>query len=121
MNRLYKTNSGLSAGTLFQLRNLINRRNITAGVTKDMNANEDFLELMVALHVIAAAVQLVGSNSVEEMHAKLTSDGQNLQLNALALSVCDTYIDLEFSPNDVPARKQSDPDHTMSMPERPCH
>ena len=120
MNRLYKTNSGLSAGTLFQLRNLINRRNITADVTKDINVSEDFLELMVASHVIAAAVQLVGSNSVEEMLANLTSDGQSLQHNALALSVYDTYIDLEFSPMYLLASKVTKI-IPWSMPERPCH
>ena len=35
--RLYKSTSGLDGGTLFQLRNRINRRNVTSDVQKDMN------------------------------------------------------------------------------------
>ena len=39
-----------------QLRNLLNRRNMTNDVTKDMNANEDFLHLVVSAYTIAAVM-----------------------------------------------------------------
>ena len=37
-SHLYKTSSSLDVGTLYQLRTLINRRNVTSDVRKDMNA-----------------------------------------------------------------------------------
>ena len=41
-SRLYKCTSSQDPGTLFQLRNLINRRNVIKDVRNDMNATEDF-------------------------------------------------------------------------------
>ena len=40
--RLYKTTSGTDRGTLCQLRKLINRRNVTNALKKNVNASEDF-------------------------------------------------------------------------------
>lgn len=47
--RLYKTKSGMERGTLYQLRNLINRRNVIKKVKSDMNACEDFLSLLLVI------------------------------------------------------------------------
>lgn len=57
-HRLYKGGSSLEGGTLQQLRNLINRRNISAttNVTGRVNEVEDFLELIVRCHIVAAAM-----------------------------------------------------------------
>ena len=41
---LYKCTSSQEGGTLFQLHNLINRRNVVKDVRNDMNATEDFFE-----------------------------------------------------------------------------
>ena len=54
--RLYKTNSSQDGGTLYQLRNLINRRNVVGDPKKDMNACEDFFELVTKAHVLAAII-----------------------------------------------------------------
>ena len=59
--RLYKTKSGMERGTMYQLRNLINRRNVVKKVKSDMNACEDFFEG----HVIACAMQLLQMSSVD--------------------------------------------------------
>ena len=42
-----------------QLRNLLNRRNVTSDVSKDMNANEDFLNLIVSAHTITAVLNVL--------------------------------------------------------------
>ena len=63
--RLYKTKSGIERGTMHQLRNLINRRNVVKKVKSDMNACEDFFDLIVTGHVIACAMQLLGMSSVD--------------------------------------------------------
>eukprot|EP00731_Ephydatia_muelleri_P010119 Em0005g705a len=48
-SHLYKATSTLDVGTLYQLKILINRRNVSKDVKKDMNACEDFLELISRL------------------------------------------------------------------------
>ena len=48
--RLYKTSSSQEGGTLYQLRNLINRRNVICDPKKDMNSCEDFFELVTKAH-----------------------------------------------------------------------
>ena len=64
-NRLYKMKSGMERGTMYQLRNLINRGNVVKKVKSDMNACEDFFELIVTGHVIACAMQLLQMSSVD--------------------------------------------------------
>ena len=46
----------MERGTLYLLRNLINRRNVTTEVKSNVNANEDFLEVVVTGHVIVTAM-----------------------------------------------------------------
>ena len=62
--RLYKSSS--SIGTLYQLRNLINRRNVVMDPKDDMNACEDFFELTVNAHILAAAMTILGMNSLSD-------------------------------------------------------
>ena len=45
----YSCISGMERGTLYQLRNLINQRNVKK-VKSDVNANEDFFTLVVTAH-----------------------------------------------------------------------
>ena len=65
--RLYKTKSGMERGILYQLHNLINRRNVVKKVKKDMNACEDFFELTVTGYVITCAMELLGMSAVDEV------------------------------------------------------
>ena len=55
----------MERGTLYQLRNLINRRNVIRKVKNDMNACEDFIELVVTGHIIACAMELLGMSSID--------------------------------------------------------
>lgn len=59
--------SGMERGTLYQLHNLINGRNVVKKVKKDMNACEDFFELTVTGYVIACAMELLSMSAVDEM------------------------------------------------------
>lgn len=58
--RLYHTDSGIERGTLYQLRNLINRRNVTKEAKSDVNANEDFLEVSVMGYILVTAMSVLG-------------------------------------------------------------
>ena len=64
--RLYKTTSGRDRGTLCQLRNLINRRNVTKSPKNDVNAAEDFLEVVVVGHILTAVMSYLGMSSLHD-------------------------------------------------------
>ena len=44
--RTYKTTSSMERGTLFQLWNLLGRRNISTSVKANVNAWEDYLDVI---------------------------------------------------------------------------
>ena len=64
-HRLYKCGSSLEGGTLQQLRNLINRRNIGAKSTVVGHVN-DFLNLIIRCHVVAAAMHFFSMGSIDD-------------------------------------------------------
>ena len=66
MDNVYKTDSSQDGGTMYQLRNLINRRNVVADPKKDMNACEDFFELITNAHILAAAMQMFDINDLTD-------------------------------------------------------
>ena len=47
---MYSCSSSQEGGTLYQLRNLIDRRNVIKNVRNDMNATEDFFEAVGIYH-----------------------------------------------------------------------
>ena len=55
----------MEGGTLLQLRNLVNQRNISGDISGKFNAAIDFFELVVTAHVLAAAMHYFGLNSLE--------------------------------------------------------
>ena len=57
----------MERGTLYQLRNLINRRNVIKRVKNDMNACEEFFKLVVTGYVVASAMELLGMSSVDDV------------------------------------------------------
>ena len=65
--RLFKTTSGTQRGTLYQLRNLINRRNVTKKPKSDVNAAEDFIEVVTISHVLTAVMTYLGMSSLTDV------------------------------------------------------
>ena len=55
----------MERGTLYQLRNLINQRNVVKKVKNDMNACEDFFKLVVTGHIMACAMEVLGMSSID--------------------------------------------------------
>ena len=67
---MYKSTSASDVGTIFQLRNLINRKNnIGNKPSKDINAFEDFFHLIVESHVLATAMEFLGMESIDDKPA----------------------------------------------------
>lgn len=50
----------MEGGTLYQLRNLINCRNVVSNPSKDVNACEDFFVLVVTVHILVAGMDILG-------------------------------------------------------------
>ena len=59
-NKLFRTSSTCEKGTLKQLQNLIYRTNLPTKVKDDARAVEEFLNLILDAHIIAAAMHLLG-------------------------------------------------------------
>ena len=56
IKRFYNIHSGMNKGTLYQLRCLINRRNISTHVSQEMNQLQDFLHSVMKAHILSAAM-----------------------------------------------------------------
>ena len=80
--RLYKTTSSKDGGTLLQIKNLINRRNIGKDISGRVNEVEDFLELVISCHLIAAALHFFSMESVTDTPH---SNGFSAHVNQMSL------------------------------------
>ena len=60
---MYKNESSQESGTLLQLHNLINRRNISRDISGNFNAALDFLSLVTTSHILAAVMHFFGMSS----------------------------------------------------------
>ena len=50
-------------GTLYQLRNVINRRDVLKNPKNNFNACDDYFRLVLQCHVITAALKILGAES----------------------------------------------------------
>lgn len=101
--RLYSKTSCVDRGTLFQLRNLIRRRNVPSKCKKDTNSCKDFITIVVTGHIISAAMQKLGMLSMDDIpqasiipqDAWMKDDESRKSiLMELAASLVDDYVDL---------------------------
>ena len=65
MNNLFKEDSFCQKGTLKQLQNLLQRYKVPKDVKKDFRAINDFIQLLVDSHIIAAALKFFEMDSLE--------------------------------------------------------
>ena len=71
----------MERGTLFQLKNLLNRSAVPSEPDKNMKSAEDFLELVVTAHIVVAA---------QEQLKKAQSDC----MHKLAETIVDRFVEL---------------------------
>lgn len=64
MEKFYNSASAREVGTLYQLKCIINRRNVTANSSKDYNAVSAFVDLACEGHVVSAALSFFGMNDI---------------------------------------------------------
>ena len=64
---MYKQDSAGDKGTLYQLRTILDRRNVVTDPKSDFNACEDFLEVVINGYILAALCTLFGVNHVKDI------------------------------------------------------
>ena len=105
----------MERGTLCQLRNLINRRNVTKKPKKNVNAAEDFLEVVITGHILTAVMSCLGMSSLKDMplssvlsHDLWMQDDEVRRklLNDIALHVVNQHVDLAIVFKD-PSSKET--------------
>ena len=102
---LYSAASSIDGGTLYQLRNIINCRNITSSPSGNVTASEKFFLLVTEAHVLAAAMTVFGMRSLDkrphdrafppECEKQPSQDRRRIQLNAID-KLLSHFIDLKF-------------------------
>lgn len=103
----YSTQSSGEHGTLYQLRNKLNRTNVVKKPSRDFNACDDFLVLTIKSHIIAASLTLLGMKSVKDIPSiKAIPDADNAWmktsaerkkiLNDICKELVDTFVDFSF-------------------------
>jgi len=97
-NRLYKCSSSVDKGTLYQLRNLIQRQNVVSDPSRNMNASKDFFTTVVEANVLAAAMSVFKMSSVDDKPTSIlfTEDCFSLskedRMTILQLEIGNRYI-----------------------------
>ena len=65
--RLYRKGTSVEKGTLLQLKNVLNRTSVPSDPKNNVNACEDFLEVVLIGHVITAALSYFSMESVDSV------------------------------------------------------
>ena len=81
-------------GTIFQLRNSINQKNIGNKPENDVNAHEDFFQQVVESHVLAAAMEFLGMEDIEDdPHAEIFPPTLWMLERKSAIQSCYQYVE----------------------------
>jgi L1 cell adhesion molecule like protein len=104
--QFYDKKSFMDKGSMCQLRNLINRRDISASVENEYNASDDFFNLLIRCHIIAAAMKYLGMKKVSDtpFHPQLPDelwtecdDKRRDILLGVAMEITAKYVNIDVS------------------------
>ena len=82
-------------GTLFQLRNLINRTNVIKDPTSNFNACDDYFNTVVSAHIIAALNELDATDFNPTVDWMKSDEDRKKIVLSLSTKLVDRYVDLE--------------------------
>ena len=115
---MYDCSSGAEHGTLYQLRNLTDRRNVVKKPKADFNACDDFFQLVVICHVLAAAMEVLRMNSITDTPDEAlipadtwmqTKEDRKSILHATCKSIVDQFATFPV-PGDSHSKVNNNPD-----------
>lgn len=99
--KLYSPRSSANKGTLFQLRNLLHRTQVTKDVKSNVFTTEDLLEVITQGHVLAAAMTVKSVTKLEDL--SLT---ESEKIASLSERIVDTFVaPIFFGEMDLPSDK----------------
>ena len=90
-------------GTLYQLRNLVQRRNVRKQPKKDFNDHHDYFNVVVTSHILAAAMEGFGMENLEDEPRdglvppdsdSMTKAERKEILQYLVRLIIDSYVDI---------------------------
>jgi L1 cell adhesion molecule like protein len=93
----------MEPGTLYQLRNLLNRRNVTRKPKINVNAAEDFVEVVTIGHILSAVMRMLKMTSIDGIPSSdVVSQGIWMEddsvrkklLDDIATFIVHTHVDL---------------------------
>ena len=98
--RLYKSESSKEKGTLYQIRNLLNRTSVPNDPAQNMKATEDFLTVVLFSHIVAAAKSVV------------TTD--DLSFGLIAKKIIEKFVYLSISETKMEDSEDDNSDEDVS-------
>ena len=105
--RLYRKGTSTQKGTLLQLKQLINRTNVPREPQKDINATEDFIEVVFVAHTVAAALKYFGMASTSDKpNSEFLLDTSEAFIGHVH-HILDTYVDFTLPTSANEARGSS--------------
>ena len=106
-------NIRLGCRDLNQLRNVINRRNVSKDPSSNVNASEDFLEAVTSAHIVAAAMEVLGVTKLAELQDSVkqcsTHGDQLSAIQAITNTICSEFVKVGI--HEPPARRKELNDH----------
>ncbi len=110
----YSFCSGSDRDTLYQLRNLIGRTNVSADPTKKYNECNDFFKLIVECHVLVAAFEHLSMKSLSDVPVisgiinpqdlwMAPSDERRNTLQMICDDIVDTFASFKFNQSPAPS------------------
>ena len=109
----------MDAGTLYQLRNLINRRNVSRDPTSNVSASEDFFTSVVEVHILSACMTVFDMTAVsdrpsESLFPRDVEDKDSLHRRQVLLDavkiVMDKFVDFSMD-SEGRGEEDGDKDH----------
>ena len=105
--RLYGHHSHMDGGTLLQLCNLLNRSSVPKDPKSNVNATENFIEVTLIGHVIAAAMKVLGMKGMEDQPAEfrnpdtwLSAERKMQELSKITRAIVDRFVNLSVLSTD---------------------
>ena len=109
---LFNSKSFKEMGTIYQLKVMLNRRNVTFsdGKIKNFNACDDFMKIIVSSHFVAVAMELLHMNSLDDEPSNSSlvpeddwtndPDIRTDTLYAVSSKIVKTFVDIrsDFTP-----------------------
>ena len=110
---MYKCSSS-DHSTLYQLRNIINRKNVVKDPKRNANACENFFLLVSTCHILTAAMEVLGMSSLEDSPSQfvpenawlLTDKEKEDLLSCICKTILNNFCSIKYHV-DAPSNDKS--------------